>query len=117
MPPPKSTRTAYRASSIGWQLVFAAQDKAAVDKFDGAPYYQARNYLDELLRATGQSYAFQPLATASYDGHALLEQMTKPFEPNRSAVLWNGEYIVGVVGEYKPSVAIGLQIAKIQRRF
>jgi len=98
-------------------LVFAAQDKAAVDKFDGAPYYQARNYLDELLRATGQSYAFQPLATASYDGHALLEQMTKPFEPNRSAVLWNGEYIVGVVGEYKPSVAKAFKLPKFSAGF
>ncbi len=98
-------------------LVFAAQDKAAADKFDGAPYYQARNYLDELLRATGQSYTYQPLATASYDGHALLEQMTKPFEPNRSAVLWNGKYIVGVVGEYKPSVAKAFKLPKFSAGF
>lgn len=94
-------------------LVFAA-DKKVAHKYGGVAYYEAKKYLTYLLDEVGTNIKIElkPLRTIESlpEGHYLIEQMLKPYEPNRSAVLWDGEMIVGVVGEYKRSVARALKL-------
>lgn len=93
-------------------LVFAADTKAAQQQYVGAPYYQARMHLMTLLGGFGLcgSAVFRPLAEADFGGHQLFEQMSKPFEPKRSAVVYVNEQPVGVVGEYRVGVAKALKL-------
>lgn len=101
--PAEFTRTA---------LVFAAEDKTAAGQYSGAPYYQARKYAVALLASAGLMGAvrFAPLSGADFGGHSDVEQMTKPFEPNRSAVVMLDNEIIGVVGEYRRAVAKALKL-------
>ncbi len=84
-------------------LVFAAAGKAA-QNYAGAPFYQAKKYLNQIL---GESHhlSFEPLEGADLYNNPWLIQMTAPYEPRRSAVLRDEQGLVwGVVGEFKPSV-------------
>jgi len=94
-------------------LVVAA-DKRTAQAHAGAAYYQARKYLTYLLDEVGVSTKIELKSLRTLEavpaGHRLIEQMLKPYEPNRSAVLWNGEMVVGVVGEYKRSVVRALKL-------
>lgn len=93
-------------------MVFAANDKAA-EAYEGAPYYQARKYLMHMLsHFRVQSFVqFEPLQGADLYNNHWIEQMTAPFEPNRSAVLRDEQGLIwGVVGEYKASVRKALKL-------
>ncbi|HET8671817.1 MAG TPA: phenylalanine--tRNA ligase subunit beta [Candidatus Saccharimonadales bacterium] len=89
-------------------LVFAAEDRAAADRYAGAPYYQARAYLASLLAAfgLGERFTLKPLMdrASALEGHKLAEQMIRPFEPTRSACVYINERLAGVVGEYRRPV-------------
>ncbi len=79
-------------------LVYAANDKA-VKKTDGAAYFHAKAYLDHLAKQLGLDLDYEPVGDVSYE-------ITKPFEPTRSALLIDrksGNYI-GVIGEFKAGV-------------
>jgi phenylalanyl-tRNA synthetase beta chain len=93
-------------------LVFAADTKTAAADYAGAAYYQARKYLMLLLDAFGviNDVRWQPLAEAQFGDRAVIEQMTRPYDPHRAAVLVKGDLIVGAVGEYKPSVRRALKL-------
>jgi phenylalanyl-tRNA synthetase beta chain len=92
-------------------LVVAA-DVKATQQFAGAPYYEARKYCADLLAHRGvfNTIHFRSLHEATFAGHQALEQMVSPYEPGRSAVLFDGERIVGVVGEFRPSVRKALKL-------
>lgn len=83
-------------------FVFAAEEKVASACYSGAPYYQAQKYLQTLLDAFGLADRLQlkPLTEVTFEGHELSEQMTRPFEPGRAAVILVGDRTIGVVGEY-----------------
>jgi phenylalanyl-tRNA synthetase beta chain len=91
-------------------FVYAADSKKA--KKTGAAYFSAKKYLDKLLDVVGSSRSItvRSLADADFGEHDAIKQMCEPFEPNRSAVLWSGTMIVGVVGEYKAKVAKALKL-------
>ena len=91
-------------------LVFAADDKTAQANYAGSPYYQARYYLAQLYGARFKDIELVSLASADMSGHEITIQMTKPYEPNRSAALVRGGKVVGVVGEYRPAVAKALKL-------
>lgn len=93
-------------------LVCAAEPKLADKSYSGAAYYQARHYLETLMDEFGLSgvLTYRPLTDVDYSDHKLFTQMLQPFEPKRSAVAFNGERIVGVVGEYKASVTAALKL-------
>lgn len=93
-------------------LVCAAEPKAAAKAHAGAAYYQARHYLETLLGdfALDGDLTYKPLNVDDFASHKLFTQMAQPFEPKRSAVVYNGKYIVGIVGEYKASVATALKL-------
>ena len=71
-------------------LVYAAK------KSSHTAYYMARRYVETL--STGLAYV--PLADFDVSEHAIFEQLAKPFDPKRAAVLLQGDHFVGVVGEF-----------------
>jgi phenylalanyl-tRNA synthetase beta chain len=89
-------------------FVYAADSKKA--KKTGAAYFSAKKYLDKLLDVVGSSRSITVRPLADFGEHDAIQQMCEPFEPNRSAVLWSGTMIVGVVGEYKAKVAKALKL-------
>lgn len=93
-------------------LVCAAESKVAAESHDGAAYYQARYYLETVLDefALTGNLTYKPLADVDFSQHKLFTQLTSTFEPKRSAVVFNGEFLVGVVGEYKASVVAALKL-------
>ncbi len=93
-------------------FVFAANDKAA-GAYSGASYYQARLYLQQVLDGfalkgnTAVSYRpLQDFETAD----SVFEQLTAPFQPQRSVVIMLGEAPVGVVGEYRTVVTKAMKL-------
>jgi phenylalanyl-tRNA synthetase beta chain len=97
----------------GLGFVFAAGNKAAAARYAGAAYFQARCYLDMLLKdfAVVWPLKFEPLAGADLYNNPWIMQMSGPFEPNRSAVLRDGDDLIwGVIGEFKSAVKKALKL-------
>jgi phenylalanyl-tRNA synthetase beta chain len=92
-------------------LVYAASDKQAAAKA-GAAYYTARKYLQELLQSCGvwQYCTLIPAVKADWDGHAFFSEVVRPFDPERSAVIHDGQRILGVVGEYSAATRRALKL-------
>ena len=83
-------------------LVVAAADKL---KKRGSAYYQARKYLTELA---GVPLEFKPPSESS-----LQYEVTKPYDPKRSAMVSiKGGIYLGIIGEFKPSVARALKLPR-----
>lgn len=84
-------------------LVFAANEKRAETAYTGAAYYEARKYLEQVY---GDTLTFKPLdiSADNFKGNHLFQQMVAPFEPSRSALVYEGERLYGVIGEYKRTV-------------
>ena len=79
----------------------------------GAPYYWARRQLLNLLAEfhSQNSVTLEPLKGADLYKNPWVEQMTAPFESNRSAVLRDSQGLIwGVVGEFKASVRQALKL-------
>ena len=101
-------------------LVFAAGDKAAQRDYAGAAFYEARKYLTDLLI---EFHAQGLVKLESLDGADLyknpwLEELTKPFEPARAAVLRDDKGLVwGVVGEFKALVRASLKLPTFSAGF
>ena len=91
-------------------LVFSAESKTAATQYQGAAYFQAKKYASVLLNGLETTYTFLPLPDANFDNHVLLGQMVAPYDPARSAVIKDGDRIIGVVGEYKLGVQTALKL-------
>jgi len=87
-------------------LVFAADQKAA-KAYEGAAYYQARAFAEQLLK--GQSITFAPLYEYAKGIETPPAQLA-PFAPERSAVLLDAGELIGVVGEYRTAVVKGFKL-------
>lgn len=73
----------------------------AAKKSKETPYFMARRYVE----AIAPDVRFVPLADfVIEEKYAIFEQLAKPFDPKRAAVLMNGDHFVGVVGELRSSV-------------
>ncbi len=70
----------------------------AAKKVSHAAYFIARRYLETL--APNLSYV--PVTEFDVSEHAIFEQLAVPFDPNRAAVLMDGDHFVGVIGEFTP---------------
>lgn len=94
-------------------LVLAANDKATKAQYYGAPFYQAKQYLQYLLQSYGVAdyVTLEPLEGADLYQNQWVIQMAAPFAPARSAVLRDKDGLIwGVVGEYKGSVRKTLKL-------
>jgi len=87
-------------------LIYAAK------KSDKAAYYKARHYLDVL--APNVSYV--PLSEFTIE-YPVFEQLARPFEPTRAAVVMDGDHFVGVVGEFKASVRKAFKLPETSAGF
>lgn len=76
-------------------LVVANSDKI---KGLGAAYFQARQYLDYLAESFGIDVRYEPLSEPpTYPAAA-------PYDYKRSARIYVGDKLIGLIGEFKPSV-------------
>jgi phenylalanyl-tRNA synthetase beta chain len=90
-------------------LVLATDAKTAAQNNPGAPYYRARLFAERIIGQT-TDLRYEPVATTDLGGHELLQQMTAPYDPARSAYVYAGDQLLGVVGEFKRSVARALKL-------
>ncbi len=85
------------------EAVYAAQDKSAPT---GAPFYQARKQLVNLITELGLRPSFRPLAKD------LNFSIIQSFEPSRTALIYlqGTDILLGGVGEFKASVRKGFKL-------
>ncbi len=90
-------------------FVFAADAKAA-KQYGGAPYYQAKKFLVELLAAPGlaDDVVFETLDPAKYIGET--RTRIPYYETGRAATVHIGDTVLGEVGEFKLSVRQALKL-------
>lgn len=81
-------------------FVIAADEKTATRKYTGAAYYQAKKYMQEILRGQGE---FRPLETNDYPICAM-------YQIGRSAMVYIDGELLGVVGEFRTSVKKALKL-------
>jgi phenylalanyl-tRNA synthetase beta chain len=94
-------------------LVFAADAKTAKQQYAGAAFYQAKAYLQTVLRNAHMWRAtrYVPFDELDIAGNERIKQLAQPFEPARSALVCDNKDIIwGVVGEYKASVRRALKL-------
>lgn len=80
-------------------MVFAADDKTATH-YKGAPYYQARKYLDLI---TNYQAVYTPLETNDYP-------ITSAYQIGRSATVSLNGQLFGVIGEFNQSLQKALKL-------
>ncbi|HEU0266316.1 MAG TPA: hypothetical protein VFQ70_01700, partial [Candidatus Saccharimonadaceae bacterium] len=77
-------------------------------QFQGATYYQAKYYLDNLLAMcqVTRHVRYSALDSADLEKHEWLKQLIAPFEGERLAVLHDSQdgSPIGVIGEFRPEV-------------
>lgn len=88
-------------------LVVAAGKKSKLR----ADYFLAKHYLEQLY-PRGREITYQPIAGSILAKHKMASQMLAPYEPNRSAVVFVGGKVAGVVGEYKQTIKDALKLPK-----
>ncbi len=89
-------------------LVFAANDKLS-DQSNGAPFYNARIYLDRLGDRLGLHLAYAPVPLDTDF------PLTAPFDLKRSAFVTDARsgIFIGIIGEFKSSVRQNLKLPAI----
>jgi phenylalanyl-tRNA synthetase beta chain len=90
-------------------LVLAMDAKAAKSQAGGAAYYGAKKYL-ETVYGSNLQYIQPSSSPIDSNEHQLFAQLLAPFEPKRSAIVFSGKKLVGVIGEYKTSVKKALKL-------
>lgn len=86
-------------------LVFAADQKAAAE-MAGAPYYQARAYLEHVVHEIGVDghVSYRPIGDGDTD------QAVPYYAKGRAASVYIGDALLGRIGEYAPSVRKALKL-------
>jgi phenylalanyl-tRNA synthetase beta chain len=94
--------------SLGFVMTSKRTDRAA--------YYSAKSYLEFMANNLGCQFAYKPLDKLSSEPKLPLEA---PFEPRRSARIYDktSDKILGVVGEFKPSVQRALKLPQYTAGF
>ncbi len=79
----------------------------------GAPYYQAKKYLDFIARTEGLTLVYKPIEEEPRFA------VTAPFEYRRSAYVSDAHsgVFIGIVGEYKKTVARGFKLPEYSSGF
>lgn len=79
----------------------------------GAPYYQAKRYGEFLASSLGLELRFEPIETEPH------YPVTAPFEHQRSAFVYEavGNTFLGIVGEYKKTVAKAFKLPEYSAGF
>lgn len=99
---------AYHALAFAW----SAEPKAFNPKTSGAPYYQAKKYVEGLLARAGvRELHYRLVRPHTLDSiPAWLRVRVSMFDLDRSAVVMKDEAMLGLVGEPSPSVRRALKL-------
>jgi phenylalanyl-tRNA synthetase beta chain len=91
-------------------LVFAADDKTATRKYDGAAYFMARQYVDHLLRKLGITPRFTS-AAEHRPKQPISQAAIAPFDKDRAAIITttDGQFI-GEIGEFSAASRRSLKL-------
>ncbi|HSW92296.1 MAG TPA: phenylalanine--tRNA ligase subunit beta, partial [Patescibacteria group bacterium] len=86
---------------------------------DGAAYYKAKRMLEQALKDATHScdVSYQKLSDFDFGTHDAFRQLAAPFDAARSATVWVGERLVGVVGEYKRTVQRAFKLSEYTAGF
>lgn len=95
-------------------FVFAAGPKAAKARV-GAPYYQARVFLEQLMSRIGIPIELVPIKHQPTTDTG--KQALAPFEATRAAYVKTDDKLLGVIGEFKQSVLKGLKLPAFSAGF
>jgi len=81
---------------------------------DGAAYYKAKRMLEQTIKDATYSrdVHYQKLSDFDFGPHDAFRQLAAPFDPARSATVWVGDRLTGVVGEYKRTVQRGFKLSE-----
>lgn len=85
---------------------------------NGSAYYKAKQLVAQLLNDRQMtSLRFEALAEADFADHQAFMQMSAPFAEQRSAVVYAGDKLVGIVGEYKLAVQSAFKLPQSSSGF
>ena len=96
----------------GLSLVIAADEKSAKQEFSGAPFYQAKKFLQSTLGET----AFTVRAFGEEESF-FVNNLRPLFQEGRSGVVEAKGEVVGVVGEFANSVSRKLKLPEFSAGF
>lgn len=99
-------------------FVFAADDKLAKQKYQGVAYYQAKEYLTDMLAKLGiTDLKFLP-ADKHEPTASISQAVIAPFEKKHSAIVQTtkGDFI-GELGEFRTAVRTNLKLPKFVAGF
>jgi phenylalanyl-tRNA synthetase beta chain len=104
----QSSQVPIEAQHLGF--VFAANSKTAKSQYEGASYYQAKQYLSTLMFSLGVSAMVEGISDPN-EIPPDLKDVVAPFEPSRlSGVILPSGDLIGFIGEFKPSVKKALKL-------
>ncbi len=94
------------SENVPIELDMAALVVASKNKLSGAPYYQAKQIFDYLCKSLGLKLSYRPIDSE------LSIPVALPFEYRRSAEIVDKttDKTIGIIGEYKNSVAKGFKL-------
>ncbi len=78
----------------------------------GAAYYHAKRLVEQTLKDSGigANVRYEPLTNFDFGQHDAFRQLAAPFDPERSATIWLGKQLGGVVGEFARSTSKGFKL-------
>lgn len=92
-------------------LVYTADKKTARTK-SGAPYFMAKRLASELYHDTSSQHVrFEPLKDSEFLQHEMFAALAAPFDHERAAIVFSGEALAGVVGEFTADVRLAFKLA------
>lgn len=100
-------------------FVFAADAKTTKASHPGAPYYQAKKYLEHLLEACGLSTDKIVYEPATHEPKMVVgKQAVAPFEPKRAAYVKTADdKLLAELGEFKASAKKSLKLPEFSVGF
>jgi len=86
---------------------------------NGAAYYKAKRTLEQMFEDATYttSVGYEKLSDFDFSSHDAFRQLAAPFDAARSATVWVGDRLVGVVGEYKRTVQRAFKLSEYTAGF
>ncbi|HET7528784.1 MAG TPA: phenylalanine--tRNA ligase subunit beta [Candidatus Saccharimonadales bacterium] len=85
---------------------------ASKSKGQGAAYFWAQNYVQYIGKKLNLVLRFEPLENTQFPikEHLLFEQMLAVYDLKRAALVYAGDKLAGVVGEFRPETKTALKL-------
>ncbi len=97
-------------------FVFSSENKESKN-FGGAPYFETKRYLINLLESYAIDATFKPIDRENTDSSQWLQNLSKMFISHRAASVHIGSETLGIVGEILPSIRANLKIPAFSAGF